>query len=138
MYSDYLALAAGENRQGELLNGVWATANGLNWALLSRPNTDAFERRTGAALIRYDNKFCLTGGFNAQGEPLKDLLFSADNGLTWNTDSLATFPPDFPAKAFASALTDNDNFILLFGGKTSYADKHADELWRGRFFRLAF
>jgi hypothetical protein len=139
MYNEYLAVVAGKDRNGAPLNSVWATADAQNWAVFDRADTVFYEKRSGAMLARYDDKLCLIGGIDAEGKALKDMYFSLDNGVTWSQgDSLTAFPPEYAARGYASVLVDSDNYMLIFGGKTGNNAKHADEIWRGRIYRLGF
>ncbi|GHT29921.1 hypothetical protein AGMMS49574_08020 [Bacteroidia bacterium] len=139
MNHEYLMLAAGKDKNGGLLNTIWATMNAANWTVLTNPGSDSFGKKEGVVITQYDDMFYLTGGINADGKASKEVFTSKDNGITWlQADSLITFPENFAARGYASIQVDEaTNYMLLFGGKTSKSTKHLDELWRGRINRLA-
>jgi hypothetical protein len=139
MNHEYLMVVAGKDKNGSLLNTTYATTNAAEWALLSNMGTASFEEKEGVMLTRYDDKFYLTGGFNAEGKALKEIHLSQDNGISWiPADTLIVFPDDYAGRGYASIQVDEaTNFMLIFGGKTSKGTKHLDELWRGRINRLA-
>jgi hypothetical protein len=137
MNNEYLAVVAGKDKANRLLNTTWATDNALAWATLSGEQENFFEKKAGVMLTRYDNKFYLAGGINAEGKALKDIHISLDNGTTWApADSLKAFPEDYAARGYASVEVDANQYMLIFGGKTSEEAKPLDELWRGRINRL--
>jgi hypothetical protein len=137
MNNEYLAVVAGEDKEGRRLNTTWATANALAWAFLSGEQESFFEKKTGVMLAYYDDKFYLTGGINDEGKASKEIHVSVDNGITWTpADSLKVFPENYTARAHASLYVDDSKYMLIFGGKTSKEAKMLDEIWRGRINRL--
>ncbi|MDR1980409.1 MAG: DUF6242 domain-containing protein [Tannerellaceae bacterium] len=139
MYHEYLMVVAGLNAALQPTNHTWATANATNWVLLTNPDIEFFEKKEGVMLTRYDEKFYLIGGINAAGEASKEILFSIDNGVSWAPiDSMVVLPEEYKARGYASVHVDQDNYMLIFGGKTSQQAQPLDELWRGRINRLGF
>lgn len=142
MYREYLTVLGGRDKSNQLQNTTWATSNGLSWVLLTdmeSPYYKAFEKREGAMLAKYDDKFFMTGGLNASGKGLKDIYLSKDNGVNWTlSDTLVVMPKVYPGRGFSSMIVDKDNFMLIFGGKTSSSTNVQDVLWRGRINRLGF
>ncbi|MDR1937881.1 MAG: DUF5018 domain-containing protein [Tannerellaceae bacterium] len=137
MNSEYLTVVAGKDSQGQVLNTTWATSNATDWAVLSGERENFFEKKAGAMLAIYDDKFYLAGGINAEGKASKDIHYSVDNGVTWfPADSLKSFPEEYAARGYASVQVDADNYMLVFGGKTGNGAKPLNELWRGRINRL--
>ncbi|MDR1343849.1 MAG: DUF5018 domain-containing protein [Tannerellaceae bacterium] len=131
--NEYIAVVAGKDKDGGLLNVTWATGNALSWALLSGEEDNFFEKKAGVMLAFYDDKFFLMGGINAEGEASKDIHVSTNNGVTWSqADSLKIFPEAYTARGYASVEIDEAKYMLIFGGKTSNVAKTLDELWRGR------
>ncbi|MDR1675931.1 MAG: exo-alpha-sialidase, partial [Tannerella sp.] len=62
-----------------------------------------------------------------------------DRGITWNlADTLIVLPEDYRARGYASVLVDEEQFLLLFGGKERNGANMLEELWRGRINRLGF
>ncbi|MDR1556655.1 MAG: DUF6242 domain-containing protein [Tannerellaceae bacterium] len=135
--NEYLAIVAGKDSEGRLLNTTWVTGDATGWALLSGEKENFFEKKAGVMLAMYDDKFYLTGGINADDKASKEIYTSIDNGLTWSpADSLKVFPEGYTARGYASIHVDAANYMLIFGGKTSNEAKPLDELWRGRINRL--
>jgi hypothetical protein len=139
MYHAYVMLVGGRDSEKQLINTTWATMNGKDWILLTNEGTSYFEKSEGMALTKYDEKLFLTGGMNAEGKATKDIYTSMDNGVTWaRQDSLVVFPDAYKARGFASVQVDKDNYMLIFGGKTSNDTYQLNEIWRGRINRLGF
>lgn len=140
MYKDRILLAGGKDTRGSLLQSVWSTLDGLNWA----EQTDAygnklFSKREGVSLALYDGVCYLIGGFDASGKPLKDIYRSSDHGVTWEyVDELMVLPEDFQARGYASLVVDPDNFLTIIGGKSQAAGQVLKENWKGRINRLGF
>jgi hypothetical protein len=137
MNHEYLSVVAGKDSKGQTLNTTWATADATGWALFSGEQENFFEKKAGAMLTQYDDKFYLIGGINAENKASKEIHLSIDNGATWfPADSLKTFPEAYKARGYASVHVDAANYLLIFGGKTGEGEKSLNELWRGRINRL--
>jgi hypothetical protein len=137
MNSAYLSVVAGKNAEAQPLNTTWTTSNGTAWALLSGEEENFFEKKSGAMLAQYDDKFYLIGGIHADNKASKDIHLSVDNGATWfPVDSLKTLPESYQSRGYASVDVNEEKYLLLFGGKTSEDGKSLNELWRGRINRL--
>ena len=110
--------------------------DGLSWAVLASGDAN-FSAREGAMVANYDDKLFLIGGIDASGKALKDIYQSFDNGITWALqDTMVVLPADYQARAFSSIIVDEENFVNLFGGKTSADANDLNQLWRGRINRL--
>lgn len=134
-----LTVVAGRDKNGTLLNTSWVTMTGGQWVILTDTESNYFDEREGVMLSAYDGKFCMIGGIDNAGEARKDLYFSIDHGVTWTrSDSLTIMPDDFVARGFASVAVDEDNFMLIFGGKEAGSTGDLDQIWRGRINRLGF
>jgi len=139
MFYWHLVVAAGKDRNGGLSDAAWGTMTGLSWVRLTDERKSWFERRDGVMLAQYDENLFLIGGINASNEAKKDIYISLDKGISWSlADSLIVFPETYKARGHASVLVDNDNFLLLFGGKENNSANILDELWSGRINRLGF
>jgi hypothetical protein len=137
MYHSYLAVSGGRDQGGDLSGQTWSTMNGLSWvSVTNRQST--FSAREGSAFFHYDTLFYLLGGMDASGTALKDLYYSKDKGVTWWQDTVHVMPEDYAARGFSSVIIDEDNYILLFGGKAGKDTNILNELWRGRINRLGF
>jgi hypothetical protein len=137
MSNTYLAVVAGKDKTNAPLNTTWATSDALSWATLSGEKENYFEKKAGVMLTFYDDRFYLVGGVNAEGQAVKDIHVSLDNGTTWTpADSLKAFPEEYTPRGYASVEVDANQYMLIFGGKTSDEAKPLDELWRGCINRL--
>ncbi|MDR0995225.1 MAG: DUF6242 domain-containing protein, partial [Tannerella sp.] len=135
----YLMVVAGKDAGQAALNTTWATGDALQWAQMNDPNMQYFSKREGPVLTYYDNDFYLIGGLGTDGEAKKDVYRSLDSGISWQVaDTMLYLPKAYPATGYASVAVDADNYMFVFGGKTSKAAKHTDAIWRGRITRLGF
>jgi hypothetical protein len=135
MYYAHLIVASGQDKTGALTNKAWSTMDGLTWVVLTNDKR-TFEPCEGAAMAKYDDKLFLMGGFDSSGNALDSVYYSKDNGVTWR--DTVFFPSEFDARGGASLIVDDENFMLLFGGKVNRENKVLNELWRGRVNRLGF
>lgn len=136
VHHEYLLIAGGRSAADKVLNTTWATMDGLSWAVLASGDAN-FSAREGAMVANYDDKLFLIGGIDASGKALKDIYQSFDNGITWALqDTMVVLPADYQARAFSSIIVDEENFVNLFGGKTSADANDLNQLWRGRINRL--
>lgn len=111
--SPLLIMAGGRKADGSLSADVWGF-DGTNWALFAKLPVRPAEgmmmcpyytfdvNTTNWKVTRY-NTLLLTGGRDANGDMLKTLYISRNNGVDWHTaDELLQLPEDMPATAFAS------------------------------------
>lgn len=139
MYRNRLFVVGGRTSDNQLVNTTWSTMDALTWANLTDSESDYFEKKEGASVAYYDDKFYLIGGINESGQPTKDIHLSIDKGVTWSyIDSLVVLPDDYNARGFASMLVDDENYLCIFGGKTASLASILNEIWRGRVNRLGF
>lgn len=139
MYHSYLMVVAGRDKDKRLVNSSWGTMNGTNWALLSDVEQEPFDSREGVMVTRYDDQLFLIGGINASGTASKDIYTSTDYGVTWAlSDTLVVMPVDYTARGFSSVQVNKDQFMFLFGGKTTPTGNELNQIWRGRINRLGF
>lgn len=139
MYHNYLMVVAGRTGNNVLVNTSWGTMNGTGWVLLSDVESEPFNTREGVMLTQYDDRMFLIGGLDAAGKASKDIYTSTDYGVTWAlSDSLVLMPADFTARGFSSVQVDKEQFMLIFGGKTSPDGNELNQIWRGRINRLGF
>jgi hypothetical protein len=137
MYHPYLTISSGRDGNNKLSDMTWSTMNGLSWVSLTNEQMK-FPEREGAAFFYYDDLFYITGGMDESGTALNDVYYSKDKGVTWQLDTVHVMPDDYKARGFSSVDVDEDNFVLLFGGKASKDTDVLNELWRGRINRLGF
>jgi len=134
-----LLVAAGRDKDENLLNTVWTTFDGLEWMLLTDQKANFFQPKEGAMLTRYDDKYYLIGGINKDNKATKEMHFSIDKGVSWAVvDSLVALPDVYQARGFASIYVDDNDYMLIFGGKESRNGNVLDQIWRGRINRLGF
>jgi hypothetical protein len=139
MYYPHLTVVAGKDRNSRLSNTSWDTMDGLTWVRLTDEKLSYYEEREGVMVTQYDNKLFLIGGIDASDRALKDIYRSEDKGITWNlADTLIVLPEIYRARGYASILVDEEQFLLLFGGKERNGANMLEELWRGRINRLGF
>ena len=139
MYRERLIIAGGRTAGNQLVNTTWSTMDARTWANLTDASRTYFEKKEGANMAYYDDKFYLIGGMNESGKPSKDIYLSIDHGITWSRmDSLVVLPENFAARGFASMLVDKENYLCIFGGKTAKTASVLNEMWRGRVNRLGF
>lgn len=139
VYKEQLTLACGRNRNNELLNSVWATMDGLSWAVLTDDRKNKLPKAEGVMLSYYDKKFFLIGGLDPSGKGTKTIYNSKDNGVSWTrTDTLVVLPTSFAPIGYGQALVDEENYLHIFGGKTQSNSPVLDQIWRGRINRLGF
>jgi hypothetical protein len=137
MYYPYLSISSGRDGNSALSNVTWSTADGLSWVPLTNEQS-VFSKREGVALFPYDDMFYAAGGLDESGTALKDVYYSKDKGVTWWPDTVHVMPEEYAARGFSSVLVDENNFVLLFGGKAGRDMNILNELWRGRINRLGF
>ena len=136
MYHEYLMTASGRTADNQVVNTTWATMDGISWALMASGDAN-FTKREGAMITNYDDKFFLIGGIDASNKALKDMYQSIDYGISWSLiDSMVVLPTDYAARGFSSIIVDKENFVNIFGGKTSTGSNDLNQLWRGRINRL--
>lgn len=139
MYHNYLMVVAGRDKNNALVNTSWGTMNGTGWVLLSDVESEPFNTREGVMLTQYDDRLFLIGGLDAAGKASKDIYTSTDYGVTWAlSDTLVLMPADYTARGFSSVQVDKEQFMLIFGGKTSPQGNELNQIWRGRINRLGF
>ncbi|MDD2953464.1 MAG: DUF6242 domain-containing protein [Parabacteroides sp.] len=136
MYHEYLMIAGGRAADNQMVNTTWATMNGTSWALMASGDAN-FTKREGAMIAHYDDRFFLIGGIDASNKALKDMYQSIDYGISWSLiDSMVVLPTGYAARGFSSIIVDKENFVNIFGGKTSTGSNDLNQLWRGRINRL--
>ncbi len=135
-YSPRLTIASGTDAKGRLSNGVWSTADGFSWAELTNGNAP-FSPCKGAGILQYDNCLYFIGGIGSSGEAVNEAFHSKDNGITWTANTVL-MPENYTKRGYSSLFVDEDNYILLFGGKAGENTNVLNELWKGRINRLGF
>lgn len=139
MFRARLMLVAGRDKNNNLLNSSWATADGIDWAMLTDSEANQFDKQEGVSVVEYDEKFFMLSGINGAGKASSAVYLSKDGGVNWTvSDTLVVMPADFKPRGFASICVDQHNFMYLFGGKETTNSNVSDQIWRGRINRLGF
>ena len=155
-YYPRLVVASGRDSNNNLSDVAWVTMNGATWTPLSNPEA-TFTAREGAAVAYYDRCFFVIGGIDMDGKGLRDVYFSIDQGINWfheiyvlkekeNDDEADEYVPrpyypmheGFDPRGYMSIVINEDNYILLFGGKAGKDTNCLNQIWRGRINRLGF
>lgn len=138
MHFERLLLGGGIDSNSDLQGSMWTTLDGFSWAVVTNEKYDFLSVR-GATMVLYDDMFYLIGGMDADGKPVGKSYLSKDNGVHWvKISELQVLPLEYTYRAYSTAVVDKDNYLMIFGGKTSDANIHLDEVWRGRVNRLGF
>ena len=53
-------------------------------------------------------------------------------------DTLVVLPAAYQARGFASMLVNKDNYLMIFGGKSTINGQDLNDIWKGRINRLGF
>ncbi len=137
MHHERLIAGCGVDREGNIQNAMWVTIDGLSWVVATNKSHEFLSLR-GASMAYYDNMFYLVGGIKGD-KPTSDIYVSKDKGINWTkVDELKELPEDFESRAYATLIVDENNYMMIFGGKASAVSNHADEVWKGRINRLGF
>ncbi len=76
-------IAGGQDKNGTLLNTIWASENGSYWVNLGN-NSNLFTPRKDVIVLQYDGKLMLIGGRDNSGVVNTNFhIFSADYGISW-------------------------------------------------------
>ena len=134
-----LFLAGGYNQSNKILNNAWVTLDGFTWAMTTKKDSIPFGSRANAAVVQYDDKLFLVGGFDVEENPIGNIYVSPDEGITWIADTMVKLPATFQNRGGSSLVVDSENFMHIFGGSTKPEnEKVLDEIWTGRINRLGF
>lgn len=122
-----------ENADNSLNSKIWIIQE-KDDAILTSDNTAPIPTQ-GSTLFPYDqNIYMLTTSTEN-----KNVLYISEkgNGIAWHlADSLQALPSTFNYRTNASIITDEKNYIRIFGG-TSERQTELTDVWRGRLNRLA-
>ncbi len=98
-----------------------------------RPNLPESININGGSLFYYDEKTYII--ISSTDKNL--LLFSENYGLSWSeVDDNQSFPTNFNNRINTSVITDDNNFIWIFGGVSSGQTQLID-VWKGRLNKFA-
>lgn len=127
----YIILYGGADQSGNSNNKVWIIQekDGLITAISKNPEIDILS----GELFFYDKKVYMMGF-----DGTENILYSSSNyGLNWVTGGESQIlPEEFKLRDGSTVLTDSDNFIWIFGGKSTNNTQIMD-VWRGRLNKLA-
>ncbi len=127
----YIVMYGGLDEAGNNSKMLWILQEkaGVITAVAHKPEADIVD----AELFYYDNKVYLLA-FNGE----ENLFYmSANFGLEWQTGGEnQLLPEEFKLRKSTTVITDENNFIWIFGGKFIKND-HIVDVWRGRLNKLA-
>ena len=115
----------GLTRDGEQSTKAFSTENGLSW-IEFQPFKSTPLLSVGMSIVSYDNKLLMFGG-NIDSTFVQ---VSVDEGFSWSqADTTAIkVPADFTLRTFQSVFVDDDNRIVIVGGKDSLNNSLTD-IW---------
>ena len=139
---DRITIAGGKTASGTLVKSLWSYDGVDPWAVFPQVYLPGAEGRTLVSYEsdpRYKDTFwfmiCGQTGANAY---TSSIYYSDNKGVSWReASSLVSFPKSFEARAFVSAIVDEDFYINLLGGKTT-GNKELNQIWKGRLNNLVF
>jgi hypothetical protein len=117
-------VVGGQDKDGNLLNSVFATENGKYWVNINSLN-NSLSARKDVALFQYDNQLMIIGGQDANGLLASDFqLISTDFGINWKTPAdNQKLTPLFMPRYNAQIVTNGDkSMFYIVGGQTSGTD----------------
>lgn len=134
----YIVLAGGSDAGGIQRNNAWVVQEKDN-VVNALARTQGSLDLQGCTLFAYDGQKQYDGKeiyVLAGSEGKNTLSYSGDYGLTWNVAPQKQLLPDgFPYRKSASVITDDENYIWIFGGAAGISQ--VVDVWRGRLNRLA-
>lgn len=128
----YLVLTGGVDNLNIQNNKVWILQDTNNSIVVTTGTTGSIITRA-STLFTYDgNLYMLTTS------GIKNVLYvSSTYGLNWEiANNNQALPANFVTRTNASVLTDDQNYIRIFGGRSTTQTELTD-LWRGRLNKLA-
>ena len=128
MQTERITVFGGISLNGETLNTVWSTENGLYWAKLST-NSKTFPLVKGANVFFYNKEFWMINGKSDEGFNNK-VYSSIDGGVTWaEREEKCQAPEEYLKRYNASVVLDKNNkSFYIIGGKNNSA---LPEIWKG-------
>ena len=129
--ANYIILYGGEDVEGDSNDNIWIIQEkDGKIATISKDLSIDIES---AELFLYDQKVYMM----ASEEDGNKLYFSDNYGLDWKwSGENQAVDEKMQFRIDASILTDSDNFIWVFGGKSKSQSQIVD-VWRGRLNKLA-
>ena len=115
----------GLTKDGEESTKAFSTENGLDW-IAFEPFKKYPLLSVGMSIVKYDNKLLMFGG-------KVDSTFvqiSVDEGFSWNKADITAIklPQEFTLRTFQSTFVDDNNRIVIVGGKDSLNNSLSD-IW---------
>ena len=127
-------------------NDVWVSTNhGITWALVAGislygrsgvtratapMDVRSFAPATSYAAFALDNKngvIYRVGGYNHQDNNCYAGVISSSDGKTWNVRTNNAFTP---AREYAAAITDNNGYLYVSGGRRCGTANGLEDVWR--------
>lgn len=127
----YIILYGGTDISNNTSDKLWIIQekDGSMTSISKKPAIDI----TSARLFTYDSKVYLMTFDGTKNS----LYFSNNYGLNWISGGESqTLSEEMTVRKESTVITDSDNFIWIFGGK-SVSNSHIVDVWRGRLNKLA-
>lgn len=129
-------LACGTDKNGNLLNSIWSTEDGIYWANINVSGDGGLMPRKDVGIVQYDDGLMMFGGSDASGLVNDQQLFSPDHGINWETpenkmaiDSTFQYT-NYQMRYAPCVVKDSSNYIYIIGGKNGSVFLHS--VYRGR------
>lgn len=125
-------IVGGQDKNGTLLNTIWASENGYYWVNLGN-NSNLFTPRKDVMVLQYDGKLMLIGGRDNSGVVNTNFhIFSADYGISWaipasNMMISSLFTPRYNGQV---VVRKDKKIIYLVGGQ-AYNGTFIKDVWTG-------
>ncbi len=133
----FIYLSGGMTAGNTPNNDIWILEEDediIKYIMSKRP---AGGNMQGSSLFFYDDKPYLIA--SSDGENL--LMYSGNYGVDWveaeENQAFPTEPDEFTGRTNASVITDDDNYIWIFGGISSSSNTQIVDIWRGRLNKFA-
>lgn len=133
----YIILSGGKAIDNAINDKIWLLQqNRDEIKKIEIPNHDTIPIQQGT-IFWYDEKLYLFSGKEKEGVYKNKLYFSANYGINWTKagENQALPAENFPYRENATVITDNQNFIWIFGG--IFETQQIVDVWRGRLNKLA-
>lgn len=129
---DRVFVVGGIDSNGNYLSSVWSTEDGKYWVNMTEKQTGLSERAYCSAL-QYSGKIWIFGGIDKNGKLTeKYMVYSEDSGIHWESakNTKAALPDIYIKRYAASAVTTDNGYMYLIGGKTE-AGTILPDVWMG-------
>jgi len=127
----YIIVAGGKDASGAQTNNTWVVQE-KDASIGALPHTATTLSLQGSSLFVYDGKLYMLTDEGSDSV----LSYSKNYGLTWDSvPAKQVLPGNFSHRSYAPVISDNKNYIWIFGGVSG--SSQLIDVWRGRINRLA-